>query len=204
MSGDISQSEVRKPGVSNLRVAFICGGIFTAMVGASFAAVPLYQLFCQVTGFGGTTQRADSDSSIVIDRKITVRFDGNINGALPWNFKPLQRSVTLRMGESTQVAYEAANKGGETTFGTSVFNVTPLEAGAYFNKIQCFCFTEQALAAGESVEMPVVFFVDPAMDEDPDLKYVKEITLSYTFYPVEHPVKPVAAKSADKDAGSNL
>lgn len=204
MSGETSQSDDRKPGVSNRRVAFICGSIFVAMVGASYAAVPLYQLFCQVTGFGGTTQRADEASETIIGRKITVRFDGNINGALPWQFKPMQRSVTLHMGESTQVAYEATNTGGQTTFGTSVFNVTPLEAGAYFNKIQCFCFTEQALAAGESVEMPVVFFVDPAMDQDPDLKFVKEITLSYTFYPVEHPVKPVAAKSADKDAGSNL
>ncbi|MEH0071602.1 cytochrome c oxidase assembly protein [Pannonibacter sp. Pt2-lr] len=204
MNSGTNETEARKQAASNRRVALVCGGIFTAMVGASFAAVPLYQLFCQVTGFGGTTQRAESDSATVIDRQITVRFDGNINGELPWSFKPLQRSVTLRMGETMQVAYEASNTGPDMTMGTSVFNVTPFEAGAYFNKMQCFCFTEQALASGETVEMPVVFFVDPAMDEDPDLKHVKEITLSYTFYSVQHPVKPVAARPADPAVGSNL
>ncbi|WP_094462307.1 cytochrome c oxidase assembly protein [Pannonibacter phragmitetus] len=204
MNSDPNGTDTHRRDARNRKVAFVCASIFFAMVGASFAAVPLYELFCQVTGFGGTTQRAESESGTVIDRKITVRFDGNINGALPWSFKPQQRSVTLRMGETMQVAYEAHNTSSDVTTGTSVFNVTPFEAGAYFNKMQCFCFTEQALAAGEGVEMPVVFFVDPAMDEDPDLKHVKEITLSYTFYPVQHPVKPVAARPADPAAESNL
>ena len=174
------------------------------MIGAAYAAVPLYQLFCQVTGYGGTTQRAEADSDVVIDRKITIRFDGNVNPALKWKFKPEQRSVTLKMGETAQIAYVATNTGTDSSVGTSVFNVTPNEAGSYFNKIQCFCFTEQKLEGGESLEMPVVFFVDPEMDKDPNLKHVKEITLSYTFYPAEEPVKPVAARAESPSANDRL
>ncbi|MTI00585.1 cytochrome c oxidase assembly protein [Roseibium sp. RKSG952] len=179
---------------SNAKVALACAGLFAGMVGAAYAAVPLYDLFCRVTGFGGTTQIAEAESDRVIDRKITVRFDGNVNPKLPWSFKPEQRSVTLRMGETAQLAYIAQNNGELANVGSSTFNVTPLAAGAYFNKIACFCFTEQPLETGERVEMPVVFFVDPAMDEDPELAHVKEITLSYTFFPVETPTKPVAAR----------
>ncbi|ADZ71817.1 Cytochrome c oxidase assembly protein CtaG / Cox11 [Polymorphum gilvum SL003B-26A1] len=178
--------------------------MFALMIGASYAAVPLYELFCQVTGFGGTTQRAEAASETVIDRMITIRFDGNVNAALPWQFRPEHRTVTLAMGETGQLAYVATNIADGPTVGTSVFNVTPFEAGVYFNKIQCFCFTEQRLEAGESVEMPVVFFVDPDMDKDPNLRHVKEITLSYTFFPAEAPVKPVAARSEDRTAADRL
>lgn len=188
----------------NRKLAVTCVGVFAMMVGASYAAVPLYNLFCRVTGFGGTTQVAEAASDIVIDRKITVRFDGNVNHTLPWDFKPMQRSVTLKMGETAQLAYVATNTGSKATVGTSTFNVSPPTAGAYFNKLDCFCFTEQALASGETVEMPVVFFVDPEMDKDPELKSVKEITLSYTFFPVEQPERPVAAKAGAAEAETNL
>ena len=189
---------------SNRRVAMVCGGIFFAMVGLAYAAVPLYNLLCQVTGFGGTTQRAEQASEEIIARKITVRFDGNVTPGLGWDFRPEHRTVTLNMGETGQMAYVATNIGSNPSVGTSVFNVAPFEAGVYFNKLECFCFTEQPLAAGESVNMPVVFFVDPAMDKDPELKHVTEITLSYTFYPAETPVKPVAAKSEDAAAANRL
>ncbi|MES0809625.1 MULTISPECIES: cytochrome c oxidase assembly protein [unclassified Roseibium] len=180
---------------SNRKVAVACAGLFALMVGAAYAAVPLYDLFCRVTGFGGTTQVAESESDVVINRMITVRFDGNVNRELPWKFKPAQRSVTLKMGETAQLEYLATNNGEETTYGTSTFNVSPPTAGAYFNKLDCFCFTEQALKSGETVEMPVVFFVDPEMDKDPELKHVKEITLSYTFFPVEQPERPVDVRA---------
>ncbi|NRG19797.1 cytochrome c oxidase assembly protein [Rhizobiales bacterium] len=186
----------------NLTVAVVMGGVFVSMVGAAFAAVPLYQLFCQVTGYGGTTQRAEGGAENVIDREITVRFDANVNPKLTWNFKPLQRTVKLKMGETTQIAYIAENVGEIGNVGTSVFNVTPFEAGSYFNKIDCFCFTEQPLKPGESVEMPVVFFIDPAMDEDENLSHVKEITLSYTFYPAEEPDDTVASRP-DEDPSNN-
>ncbi|WP_428674662.1 cytochrome c oxidase assembly protein, partial [Roseibium sp.] len=123
---------------------------------------------------------------------------------LSWKFKPGQRSVTMRMGETAQIHYEATNTGSKTTVGTSTFNVSPPTAGIYFNKLECFCFTEQALKAGESVEMPVVFFVDPDMDKDPELKHVKEITLSYTFFPVEQPERPVAARAEKPEAETKL
>jgi len=189
---------------SNRKVAVICVGVFVTMVGASFAAVPLYNLFCRVTGFGGTTQVANAESDVVIDRKITIRFDGNVSHQLPWAFKPVQRTVTLRMGETAQLDYVATNTGTTKTVGTSTFNVSPPTAGIYFNKLQCFCFTEQALESGESVEMPVVFFVDPEMDKDPELKSVKEITLSYTFFPVEEPERPVAATAGKAGPETNL
>ncbi|SDT91933.1 cytochrome c oxidase assembly protein [Stappia sp. ES.058] len=189
---------------SNRRVAVaVCAGVF-AMTGAAYAAVPLYELFCQVTGYGGTTQRADASYSEVIDRTITVRFDGNVNSALPWKFGPKVRTITLQMGETTQMAYAATNEGAADTVGTSTFNVTPFEAGAYFNKIDCFCFTEQPLAAGESVDMPVVFFIDPEMDKDPTLKHIKEITLSYTFFPAKQPETPVAGRSDATETRNNL
>lgn len=188
----------------NRKVAVVCASVFGLMVGAAYAAVPLYDLFCRVTGFGGTTQIATAESDVVIDRMITVRFDGNVNHSLPWKFKPAQRSVTLKMGESAQLAYLATNTGQQTTVGTSTFNVWPPSAGAYFNKLDCFCFTEQKLESGETVEMPVVFFVDPEMDKDPELKHVKEITLSYTFFPVEEPEQPVAARAEAPDAETKL
>lgn len=189
---------------SNRKVAFACAGMFATMVGAAYAAVPLYDLFCRVTGFGGTTQTADSPSDVIINRMITIRFDGNVTRSLPWHFGPEQRSVSLKMGETAQIAYLATNNSEQVSVGTSTFNVSPPTAGAYFNKLDCFCFTEQALAPGETVEMPVVFFVDPEMDKDPELKSVKEITLSYSFFPVEQPERPVAARAEEPGAETNL
>jgi cytochrome c oxidase assembly protein subunit 11 len=167
----------------------------------AYAAVPLYQLFCQVTGYGGTTQRAEAASDTVLDRTITVRFDSNVAGSLPWSFRPERRTMTLRIGETGQLAYHARNLGADPTVGTSTFNVSPPAAGIYFNKIECFCFTEQPLAPGEDVEMPVVFFVDPAIVEDKNARGIGEITLSYTFYPVADGAaaeKPYAAVPDDR------
>lgn len=198
------RADARALGRANRRVALAAAlGVLT-MTGAAFAAVPLYELFCQVTGYGGTTQRAEGAYGPVIERAITVRFDGNVNAGLGWSFRPEKRTVTLKMGETAQLAYIATNTGDRPTVGTSVFNVTPFEAGSYFNKIECFCFTEQPLAAGESVEMPVVFFVDPEMDKDENLKHVKEITLSYTFFPARGPETPVADTSAAADTQNRL
>lgn len=177
---------------ANMRIVVACSAFVASMVGVSYAAVPLYQLFCQVTGYGGTTQRVEQMSDTILDRKIKVRFDANVAGGLPWAFKPVEREVELKIGETIQIGYTAENKSAETTYGQATFNVTPMAAGAYFNKIQCFCFTENDLKPGEKMDMPVVFFVDPAIIDDPDAKDVTTITLSYTFFP-HAPEKPVAA-----------
>ncbi|EFO34477.1 cytoChrome c oxidase assembly protein CtaG [Roseibium sp. TrichSKD4] len=189
---------------SNRKVAFACVALFGTMIGAAYAAVPLYDWFCRVTGFGGKTQVAEEAAQEVIDRVVTIRFDGNVNRGLPWDFKPEQRTITLKMGETGQLAYVAKNIGTNTSVGTSTFNVTPYEAGAYFNKLDCFCFTEQPLKAGEQVEMPVVFFVDPEMNKDPNLKHIKEITLSYTFFPAHDAEQPVAARVDETATETNL
>ncbi len=183
----------RAGGGANLRVAAYCVGLFAVMAGAAYASVPLYELFCRVTGYGGTTQRVESAAVTPIDRLVTVRFDANVRGGLPWSFTPKQRQVTLRVGEVAEVAYVVENLSDEETVGTSTFNVTPMSTGSYFAKITCFCFTEQRLKPGERLEMPVVFYVDPAIADDHELDSVKEITLSYSFFPVKEPARPVAA-----------
>ena len=155
------------------------------MTGLAFASVPLYRAFCQVTGFGGTPQRADLAPGAV-SGQIGVRFDANIDGALPWTFKPAE-TVRIHPGARTTIYYDSANLAARPTTGRAVFNVSPVQAGAYFSKIECFCFTEQTLKAGEKVRMPVVFFVDPKIRTDEATKDIDEITLSYTFYPVESP-----------------
>lgn len=187
----------------NRNVAVACAGVFAGMVGLSYAAVPLYQLFCQVTGYGGTTQRAEQYSDTILDRTITVRFDANTNGGLPWDFKPVQRSVEMKIGETMQVAYMAKNLAGTETAGTATFNVSPALAGAYFNKVECFCFTEQALQPGQSYEMPVLFFVDPEIVNVPELKDLKTITLSYTFYPLNQSTAqaPLSEKATNQKIG---
>jgi len=177
---------------SNTRIAVACFAVFAAMVGVSYAAVPLYQLFCQVTGYGGTTQRVTQYSDKVLDRKITVRFDGNTSSGLPWDFKPVQREVTMPIGQTTQIAYQARNLFSKPTGGRATFNVTPQLAGAYFMKVECFCFTDTTLQPGETMDMPVVFYVDPEIVNVPELKNINTITLSYTFYPTAAD-KPVAA-----------
>lgn len=172
--------------------AAVCAVVVAGMVGMSFAAVPLYSLFCSVTGFGGTTQRADAMPAGVLDRTVSVRFDSNIGNGLGWSFRPAVRQVEVKLGEPGQIAFIAENRSTRTSTGTAVFNVTPSVVGAYFNKISCFCFTEQTLEPGERVEMPVVFFVDPAYADDPDLRNITTITLSYTFFPADPPAPGVA------------
>lgn len=157
-----------------------------SMTGLAFASVPLYRIFCQVTGFNGTPLRAASAPGAATG-EIGVRFDANVNRALPWRFEPVQRTVKIVPGERVQIAYRATNLVARATTGTATFNVTPALAGQYFSKIECFCFSEQTLKGGESVEMPVVFFVDPKLRDDPAIRDLDEITLSYTFYPVENP-----------------
>jgi len=161
------------------------------MVGAAYAAVPLYSLFCQVTGYGGTTQRVEQYSDVILDRKMAIRFDANTNG-VPWDFKPVKREIQLRIGETTQAHYAATNIASYPVTGKATFNVTPELAGAYFNKVECFCFTETTLQPGETLDMPVVFYIDPAIVDVPELKNVHTVTLSYTFFPIDA-AKPVAA-----------
>jgi cytochrome c oxidase assembly protein subunit 11 len=169
---------------NNRRTAMIMGIIVAAMVGLAFASSPLYRAFCEATGFDGTTQRAERAPGAVAG-EIKVRFDANIHPGLPWRFEPVQNMVNIAPGARTQIFYRAKNLSARPWTGQAVFNVTPDTVGKYFKKIQCFCFTEQTLKPGEDVRMPVVFFVDPKLRKDPDTKDVHEITLSYTFYPVE-------------------
>ena len=148
----------------------------------SYASVPLYKLFCQVTGYGGTTQVAQNLSDKVIDRSVTIRFDANVNPALDWKFVPAQKSIELSVGENALAFYRAENTGSAPVVGTATFNVTPDKAGIYFNKVECFCFQEQLLAPNQVIDMPVSFFIDPDMMNDPNLDDVTTITLSYTFF----------------------
>jgi len=168
----------------NRRTGLLMALFAAAMVGVAFASVPLYRLFCQVTGFGGTPIRAEQAPGAVAGQ-IGVRFDANINAALPWKFEPVQETVRIHPGERTQILYRATNLVARPTTGRAIFNVTPMKAGQYFNKIECFCFTEQTLRGGQRVDMPVVFYVDPRIRDDESTKNIDEITLSYTFYPVE-------------------
>jgi cytochrome c oxidase assembly protein subunit 11 len=178
-------------------VAASCGVFVAAMVGLAYASVPLYDWFCRATGFGGRTQVATAAPQGVPGRTITVRFDANVTGGLPWRFVPEQNSIDVRIGEVFTVNYVATNLAARETVGQAAYNVTPSTTGAYFQKINCFCFTEQRLAAGEKREMPVVFYVDPALAKDPELDDLNTITLSYSFYAVREPAKPVA------DRGTN-
>lgn len=173
----------------NGRTAAIAALIVVAMVGLAFASVPLYRLFCQVTGFAGTTQRAEAADlpAAPVGKIISVRFDANTNSALPWTFEPEEHTQRVAIGARDMAFYNARNLSDKAVTGTATFNVTPAQAGQYFSKIQCFCFTEQTLKPGEEVRMPVVFYVDPAILDDPNAKHISEITLSYTFYPVDDP-----------------
>lgn len=168
----------------NLRTALLAVAGVAGMTGVGFASVPLYRMFCQVTGFNGTTQRGDLAPGGIGDR-VTVRFDANTNPALGWEFKPERASETVDIGARDMAFFTAKNVSGRPVTGTATFNVTPSQAGKYFTKIQCFCFTQQTLQPGETVRMPVVFFVDPKLLADPDARDIRAITLSYTFYPVD-------------------
>ena len=191
----------QKTPVGNARVVTLCLFMTFGMLGMAYAAVPLYQWFCQVTGYAGTTQRADDTTGTVLDRKITVRFDANISNDLDWEFAPQSRSITLKIGDKSQAIYTAKNIGDDTSHGTATFNVSPGLAGAYFNKIECFCFTEQKLTAGESVDMPVVFFIDPEIVNDPLLKDTTTITLSYTFFADEEKEQEVSKLTPSTNDG---
>jgi cytochrome c oxidase assembly protein subunit 11 len=183
-------------------VAAICGFVVVLMVGASYAAVPFYNWFCRATGFNGTTQVATAaPSSAPLARKVAVRFDSNVAGGLPWKFEPEKTEIEVRIGEVVTVYYTVTNQSARPTTGQAAYNVAPLTVGAYFQKINCFCFTEQTMAPGEKREMPVVFYVDPAITADNDT--LNTITLSYTFYPVRDvQPKPLAAGEGDQRKGS--
>jgi cytochrome c oxidase assembly protein subunit 11 len=184
-------------------VASICGLVVVLMVGASYAAVPFYNWFCRATGFNGTTQVAEAaPAAAPLARQVAVRFDSNVAGGLPWKFEPEQTEINVRIGEVVTVYYTVTNQSARSTTGQAAYNVAPLTVGAYFQKINCFCFTEQTMAPGETRQMPVVFYVDPALVKDSENDGLNTITLSYTFYPVRDPSpKPVAAAEPEKRKG---
>jgi len=183
------KSELNGPGrrrknVSRV-IAVTCFGVFVGMIGLAYAAVPLYRAFCQVTGYGGTTRRATQGASHVLDRRIEVRFDANMRDGLKWDFHPVQRSIEMKIGETREIHYTAHNRLDVPTRGRAIFNVTPEWTGAYFNKIQCFCFSDLTLKPGETRDLPVVFFVDPAIVKASEAKGLTSITLSYSMFPID-------------------
>jgi len=189
------------PASRNARTAMVVSAVAALMVGASFAAVPLYDAFCRVTGWGGTTQRAAAAPAQSLSRKITVQFDATVGRGLGWRFTPLEPSQTLLVGETGLVYYEAENITDTPLVGRATFNVSPAKAGLYFSKIECFCFTEQLLQPGESMEMPVTYFVDPMLADDVNMDDVHTITLSYTFFPWnDAPVKTAASSKGSAAA----
>ncbi|MDB4251317.1 cytochrome c oxidase assembly protein [Amylibacter sp.] len=181
---------------SKNKTAFKLISLVFFMLSMSFAAVPFYDWFCRVTGFGGVTQTAVEESNEILNRKITVRFDGSLDANIDWEFKPTQRKMTLRIGETGLAFYEAYNPTDKVIAGTASFNVYPYSAGYYFNKIQCFCFEMQVLQPGETVQMPVTFYVDPEIIEDREAKFVNNITLSYTFHATDLPTDQASLASS--------
>ncbi len=194
------QPPAPNPGIR--RTAIACAGVALGMVGLAYASVPLYDLFCRMTGFGGTPIVRSGPASTVVDRAVAVRFDANVAGGLDWRFAAEAPEVELKLGETKTLFYKVRNAGASPATGIASFNVQPALAGAYFIKVQCFCFTEQTLQPGESADFPVVFYVDPALADDPNVKDLKSITLSYTFFPAKG-APPVATSSAAA-AKSNL
>lgn len=186
----------KRPG-RNASIALVLAAVSCGMVVAAFAAVPLYRLFCQVTGYGGTTQVAEQAPAEIGERSFVVRFDANVNLQLPWMFRPEQQAVKVRVGEPALIYYFAKNRANYVTTGQATFNVTPAKAGLYFNKVACFCFNSQTLQPGQQVDMGVSFFIDPAIVDDPNLDDVHTITLSYTFF-----ADPDAKPSENSDAGT--
>ena len=188
---------------SSNRTAFKLLGVALTMGALSFAAVPFYDWFCRVTGFGGTTSVATSGSDVILDQTVLVRFDASKEIGMPWDFKPQQREMRIRIGETAIAFYEAHNPSDKPVAGTASYNVTPDAAGGYFSKIECFCFTEQVLAPGETAIMPVTFFVDPEIVKDREGQFVKEITLSYTFYQTALPDDTQAALAVPQAGAVN-
>jgi len=182
------------------RTAIYLVGVVATMASLSFAAVPFYDWFCRVTGFGGTTGVAEAAPDLILDQTVVVKFDASTERGMPWQFRPVQREMVVRIGENALAFYEAYNPTDRVTAGTASYNVTPDAAGGYFDKIACFCFTEQVLQPGERVEMPVSFFVDPEMVKDPEGQFVKEITLSYTFYETPLPEEQAALAAPTGEA----
>ena len=176
-------------------VALICGVVFVTMVGAGYAAVPFYRAFCQATGYGGTVRKADARPDKVLDRTLQIRFDTNVRG-LPWDFAPEQSDQAVKIGATQVAMFKVTNHADHPVTARAVFNVAPEQAGVYFRKLSCFCFSDQTVAAGATVEMPVLYFVDPKYADDWETKNGQTITLSYTFYPATD-VKPPASKAAD-------
>jgi cytochrome c oxidase assembly protein subunit 11 len=176
----------------NRRTLVAMAGVGLAMLGLGFASVPLYRIFCERTGFGGTTQRASGDLNVrpAIGHTMSIRFDSNVQPGMPWQFYPEHKTDTVTIGARDMAIFIAKNMSDKPVTGTASFNVTPLQAGAYFTKIQCFCFTQQTLQPGQEVRMPVIYYVDPKILDDPDNRDTQQITLSYTFYPVEQDKKP--------------
>jgi cytochrome c oxidase assembly protein subunit 11 len=194
-----------KPRITrDVLVASVCGFVVAFMVAASYAAVPLYNWFCRATGFNGTTQVATAPPSAApLGRKIAIRFDSNVAGGLPWKFEPEKTEIEVQIGEVVTAFYTVTNQSARTTSAQAAYNVAPLTVGAYFQKINCFCFTDQTLKPGESREMPVVFYVDPAILSESDNETLNTITLSYTFYPIRDPgPKPLAQGESERKKGS--
>ena len=183
----------------DMAIAASCGVFVATMVGAAYASVPFYNWFCRTTGFAGTPQISEKAPDHILGRTVTVRFDSNVTAGLPWKFVPEQNTIDVRLGEVVTVNYKVTNLAARTTSAQALYNVSPPQVGGYFNKINCFCFTEQTLKAGETREMAVVFYVDPKIAEDRDMNTLKTITLSYTFYPVRESDRPVAA-ATDKNS----
>lgn len=188
----------------NARLGMICGGVFVAMIGAAFASVPLYRAFCQVTGFDGTVSRATVAPTKVLDKTLTIRFDANTRD-LPWDFKADQTSQVVRIGETSMAFFTVTNHGDKPITGRAIYNVVPEQAGAYFRKLQCFCFSDQTIQPGQTIEFPVVYFVDPGFASDIDTKGEPEVTLSYTYFPsTEAPPQQVSADTTQSGAASPL
>ncbi len=172
---------------ANRRIAFVLLAVMAGVIGLTFAAVPLYAMFCRVTGYNGTVREAEAPSARVLDRMITVRFDANVSSDLGWSFQPVQRQVHVNIGENKLVFFEAKNLTNKALTGSASFSVTPDDAAPYFAKIQCFCITDQTLQPGQTAKLPVSFFVDPAIMDDPNAKRIQEIVLSYTYFKANKP-----------------
>ncbi len=192
MTNDSTSASGKRRLRRDVLVAAACGVLVAGMVGASFAAIPLYKIFCSVTGFAGTTQVARIAPKHELARELTIRFDSNVAPGLPWKFVPEQNEIKLHIGEVATVHYKVINEAARTIAAQASYNVTPTTVGAYFDKINCFCFTEQTLKPGETREMTVVFYVDPKIVDDRDQDPLNTITLSYTFYRLPEPERPVA------------
>lgn len=190
-----SSGDLRATGTGNRKVVLWCVAGLAMMSALTAASPTLYSIFCQVTGYGGTTQRADAAPGQVLDRVMTVRFDANVSPKLPWKFEPLQQTLDIKVGDTALAFYRATNMSDRPLTGTAAFNVAPTSMGLFFSKIECFCFKEQTLQPGQSIEMPVTFYIDPKVVEDADARQLENVTLSYVFYPVEH-----AAAASKQDA----